>query len=131
MNRAFVAGLFAIVILVSARPALAQNVTVTDSSPPEWKLAAIDCQCRSIPQSTARQYAQLLDDIDKKCKEDRGSIGDIVAKGVKLLLSEKGVTLTHLRFLQAMSMSMPPGSQTLGLACADIATLLVLTITRP
>jgi hypothetical protein len=108
----------------------AQTVTVTSSSPPEAKLASIDAGSKVVQQSTVRQYARLLDDLDRKCKENRTQIGDFAAKGVELL-AEKKVTMTYLKFLQSMNGSMPEGSEKLNLSCAEIAAMLVTMIERP
>jgi hypothetical protein len=71
-----------------------------------------------------------LDGLDRKCKEDRTQIGAFAVKGVELL-AEKKVTMTHLKFLESMNDSMPEGSETLNLSCAEIAALLATMIERP
>jgi hypothetical protein len=123
-------GYLILVAMLLPRPVAAQTVTVTSSSPPEAKLAAIDAHSKIVQQSAVRQYATLLDRLDRKCKENRVQIGDITAKGVQLL-AEKRVTMTHLRFLQSMDGSMPEGSERLGLSCAEIGAMLVTLIERP
>ena len=93
------------VVFLAALPA-AQTVTVTDASPPEAKLAALDAQSKTVQHSAIREYTRLLDGLDRKCKEDRDRIGDITVKGVQLL-AQKNVAMTHKQFLQAMNDSMP------------------------
>jgi hypothetical protein len=109
--------------------ATAQTVTVTSSSPVEAKLAAVDACSKVVQQTAVRRYERLLDDLDRKCKEGRTQIGDIAVKGVELL-AKKRVTMTNLKFLQSMSDSMPEGSQSLNLSCAEIAAILVTMIDR-
>ena len=116
------------VVFLAALPA-AQTVTVTDASPPEAKLAALDAQSKTVQHSAIREYTRLLDGLDRKCKEDRDRIGDITVKGVQLL-AQKNVAMTHKQFLQAMNDSMPKGSETLNLGCAEIAAFLVTMIDR-
>lgn len=108
----------------------AQTVTVTNSSSAEAKLASIDARSKVLQESTVRQYARLLDDLDRRCKENRTQIGDFAATGVELL-AEKKVAMTHLKFLQSMNGAMPEGSEALELSCAEIAALLVTMIDRP
>jgi hypothetical protein len=122
-------GMFVAVVFLAASPA-AQTVTVTDTSAPEAKLAALDAHSKTVQQSAIREYARLLDDLDRKCKENRDRIGDVTVKGVQLL-AEKNVAMTHKMFLQSMSDSMPKGSETLNLGCAEIAAFLVTMIDRP
>lgn len=106
-----------------------QTVSVTSSSLPEAKLASIDSHSTEVPTGTVAGYARLLDDLDRKCKENRAQIGDIAAKGVQIF-SEKRVTMTHLKFLQSMNDSMPEGSETLNLSCAEIAAMFVTMTDR-
>jgi hypothetical protein len=120
-----------LVSVVLASPAGAQMVTVTDSSPPEAKLAAIDAQGRLVQQSTITKFSAALDDLDRKCTEDRTQIANMVVTSVKLLADEKSVTMTHLKFMQSMNDSMPKGSERLNLSCAEIAAMLVTMINRP
>jgi hypothetical protein len=122
-------GAFVVVTVLAASPA-AQTVTVTDASTPEAKLAALDAHSKTVQQSAIGEYARLLDGLDRKCKEDRDRIRDISVKGVELL-AEKNVAMTHKKFLQAMNDSMPPGSETRNLGCAEIAAFLVTMIDRP
>jgi hypothetical protein len=122
-------GVFVVVTFLAASPA-AQTVIVTDASAPEAKLAALDAHSKTVQQSAIGEYARLLDGLDRKCKEHRERIGDIAVKGVQLL-AEKRVAMTHRQFLQAMKDSMPKGSDTLNLGCAEIAAFLVTMIDRP
>jgi hypothetical protein len=122
-------GVFVAVVLFAASPA-AQTVTVTDASAPEAKLAALDAHSTTVQQSAIREYARLLDDLDRKCKENRDRIGEVVIKGVQLL-AEKNVAMTHKQFLQSLNDSMPKGSETRNLGCAEIAAFLVTMIDRP
>ena len=122
-------GVFVVVTFLAASPA-AQTVIVTDASVPEAKLAALDANSKTVQQSAIGEYARLLDGLDRKCKEDRERIGDIAVKGVQLLAKKK-VAMTHRQFLQAMTDSMPKGSETLNLGCAEIAAFLVTMIDRP
>jgi hypothetical protein len=122
-------GVFVVVTFLAASPA-AQTVIVTDASAPEAKLAALDAHSKTVQQSAIGEYARLLDGLDRKCKEDRERIGNIAVKGVQLL-AEKRVAMTHRQFLQAMKDSMPKGSDTLNLGCAEIAAFLVTMIDRP
>ena len=117
------------VVFLVALPA-AQTVTVTDASPPEAKLAALDAHSKTVQHNAIGEYTRLLDGLDRKCKEDRDRIGDITVKGVQLL-AQKKVAMTHKQFLQAMNDSMPKGSDTLNLGCAEIAAFLVTMIDRP
>ena len=119
-----------VVLTLVASSAAAQTVTVTSSSPVEAKLAAIDARSKVVQQSVIRQYARLLDSVDRKCKENRTQLGDITAKGVELL-AEKKVKMTHLKFLQSMNDSMPEGAETLNLSCVEIGALLATMIERP
>lgn len=107
-----------------------QTVAVTSSSPPEAKLAAIDTDNTEVPPSTVQEYKKLLDDLDQKCTENRAQIGDIAVKGVQLF-SEKKITMTLLKFLESMNGSMPEGSQTLNLRCAEIAAMFITMTDRP
>jgi len=93
-------------------------------------LAALDAHSKTVQQSAIREYARLLDDLDSKCRENRDRIGDVAVKGVQLL-AEKNVAMTHKKFLQSMIASMPKGSETLDLGCAEIAAFLVTMIDRP
>jgi hypothetical protein len=122
-------GVFVAVTFLAAAPA-AQTVIVTDASVPEAKLAALDAHSKTVQQGAIGEYARLLDGLDRKCKEDRERIGDIAVKGVQLLAKKK-VAMTHRQFLQAMTDSMPKGSETLNLGCAEIAAFLVTMIDRP
>jgi len=122
-------GVFVAVTFLAAAPA-AQTVIVTDASVPEAKLAALDAHSKTVQQGAIGEYARLLDGLDRKCKEDRERIGDIAVKGVQLLAKKK-VAMTHRQFLQAMTDSMPKGSETLNLGCAEIAAFLVTMIERP
>ena len=122
-------GVFVVAIFLAASPA-AQTVTVTDASAPEAKLAALDAHSKTVQQNAIGEYARLLDGLDRKCREDRDRMGDIAVKGVQLL-AEKKVAMTHKKFLQAMNDSMPKGSETLNLGCAEIAAFLVTMIARP
>jgi hypothetical protein len=106
------------------------RLTVTGASPAEAKLAAIDAHGTTVQREAVRVYGELLDDLDRKCKEDRTRIGNIAVKCVELL-ARKNVRMTHLKFLQAMNDSMPAGSESLGLSCAEIGAMLVTTIDRP
>jgi hypothetical protein len=121
--------MFVAVVFLAASPA-AQTVTVTDASAPEAKLAALDAHSKTVQHSAIREYARLLDDLDRKCKEDRDRIGDVAVKGVQLL-AEKNIAMTHKMFLQSMNDSMPKGSETRNLGCAEIAAFLVTMIDRP
>jgi hypothetical protein len=114
-----------------ARVAYAADVEVTTSSPPEAKLASLDAHTTTIPESTVRTYGSVLDQLDPKCTEDRERIGDIATKGVELLQGRKGVKMSYLKFLQAMNDSIPPGTESLNLKCAEIASILVTSISRP
>jgi uncharacterized protein (UPF0210 family) len=118
-----------VAVFIAVSPG-SQTVTVTDASAPEAKLAALDAHSKTVQQSAIGEYARLLDGLDRKCKEDRHRIGDITVKGVQLL-AEKKVAMTHKQFLQAMNDSMPKGSETLNLGCAEIAAFLVTMIDRP
>ena len=122
-------GVCGVVAFLAASPA-AQTVIVTDASAPEAKLAALDAHSKTVQQGAIGEYARLLDGLDRKCKEDRERIGDIAVKGVQLLAKKK-VAMTHRQFLQAMTDSMPKGSETLNLGCAEIAAFLVTMIDRP
>lgn len=126
--RAF--GSMILLAIILPELATAQTVTVTSSSPIEAKLAAIDARSKVVQQPVVRRYARLLDDLDRKCKESRTQIGDIAVKGVELL-AKKRVTMTNLKFMQSMSDSMPEGSQSLNLSCAEIGAILVTMIDRP
>lgn len=126
--RAF--GSMILLAIILPELATAQTVTVTSSSPIEAKLAAIDARSKVVQQPVVRRYARLLDDLDRKCKESRTQIGDIAVKGVELL-AQKRVTMTNLVFMQSMSGSMPEGSQSLNLSCAEIAAILVTMTDRP
>lgn len=108
----------------------AQTVTVTSSSPVEAKLASIDARTKVVPLSTIRQYSQVLNSVDRKCKENRTQIGDVTVKGVEILAAKK-VKMTLLKFLQAMDASMPPGAETLQLSCVEIGAILATAIQRP
>ena len=92
-------------------------------------MASIDARNKVVQESTVRQYARLLDGLDRKCKENRTQIADFAAKGVQLL-AEKKVEMTHLKFLQSMDGAMPEGSEALEISCAEIAALLVTMIDR-
>lgn len=109
----------------------AQNVRVTDSSPPEAKLAAIDQGSTVVSRSRIRDYGRPLNRLDQKCKEPRERIADYAVKGVELLKEKKNVRMSILRFLQAMDESIPKGSESLDLSCAEITALLVTMIDRP
>ena len=122
-------GVFVVVTFLAASPA-AQTITVTDASAPEAKLAALDAHSKTVQQSEIREYARLLDDLDRKCRENRQRIGDVAVKSVQLLAA-KNVAMTHKKFLQAMIASTPKGSETLDLGCAEIAAFLVTMIDRP
>ena len=122
-------GVFVAVTFLAAAPA-AQTVIVTDASVPEAKLAALDAHSKTVQQGAIGEYARLLYGLDRKCKEDRERTGDIAVKGVQLLAKKK-VAMTHRQFLQAMTDSMPKGSETLNLGCAEIAAFLVTMIDRP
>jgi hypothetical protein len=122
-------GVFVVAVVFLAASPAAQTVTVTDASPPEAKLAALDAHSKTVQQSAIGEYAHLLDGLDRKCKEDRDRIGDVAVKGVQLL-AEKKVAMTHKQFLQAMNDSMPKGSEALNLGCAEIAAFLVTMIDR-
>jgi hypothetical protein len=123
-------GLFVVAVVILAASPEAQTIMVTDASPPEAKLAALDAHSKTVHQSAIGEYARLLDGLDRKCKEDRDRIRDITVKGVQLL-AEKKVAMTHKTFLQAMNDSMPEGSETRNLGCAEIAAFLVTMIDRP
>jgi hypothetical protein len=118
-------------LMFVSQSAAAQSVTITSSSPTEAKLASIDARSTTVQQTTIAQYARLLDSLDRKCKENRTQIGDFAAKGVQLLAEKKHVKMTHLKFLQSMDGSMPQGSETLNLSCAEVAAMLVTMIERP
>ena len=122
-------GVFVVAVVFLAASPAAQTVTVTDASPPEARLAALDAHSKTVQQSAIGEYAHLLDGLDRKCKEDRDRIGDVAVKGVQLL-AEKKVAMTHKKFLQAMNDSMPKGSEALNLGCAEIAAFLVTMIDR-
>jgi hypothetical protein len=66
----------------------AQTTTVTSSSPPEAKLAAIDKGSPVVSTSAISQYARVLDRLDSKCTESRTRIGDIAVKGVESRLRD-------------------------------------------
>jgi hypothetical protein len=63
-----------VAVFIAVSPG-SQTVTVTDASAPEAKLAALDAHSKTVQQSVIREYARLLDDLDRKCREDRDRIG--------------------------------------------------------
>ena len=116
-------------LVLSPTPLLAQVVTVTTVSPIEAKLAALDSGRMDVKQSTINNYTRLLNELGKKCKEERRLIGDYASKGVELL-KEKNVSMNRLEFLEAMNQSIPENAKAkLNVRCAEISALLV-TITN-
>ena len=61
------------------------GVNVTSTSPPEARMAALDAAGQTVEKCTIRQYGELLDGLDGKCREDRAEIAGMVAKAVQLL----------------------------------------------
>jgi hypothetical protein len=105
------------------------GMEVTNSSPPEAKLAAIDLGTRRVPPDTIATYASVLDRLQGKCTEPRDRIGDFAVVGVDQLKEEKGMEVTIYRFLRMMDDSVP--SSTDKLKCIEIAAALVTLTERP
>jgi hypothetical protein len=99
-------------------------IQVTNSSPIEAKLAALDTRSNTVQSSIVRSYAELLDHLGHKCKENRQQIADFSAKGVELL-GKKRVTMSHFGFLQSMKASVPDNMPPGVLSCAEVAAALV------
>ena len=110
------------------RRAAPNQATVSKSSSPEAKLAAIDSGSASVPNSVVRNYADRLSSLEGKCHEPRERLADFAVVGVKALREGKGVNMSLLRFLSAMDGSMPPSMGST--RCQDIAASLVAMIDR-
>ena len=104
-----------------------QTTSVTSSSPTEAKLVAIDQGVPVVPTSEVRYYGTLLDKLNSKCPENRTFIGDIAVRGTQLLKSDKGVTLSVKKFLEAMDGAIPPEAANV-VKCTEISAALVVMI---
>ena len=100
------------------------TIQVTGTSPIEAKLAALDTRSNTLQSSIVRQYAQLLDHLALKCKENRQQIADFSTKGVELL-GKKRVTISHFGFLHSMKEAIPDDVPPGILSCAEVAAALV------
>lgn len=119
-------------VVLAAMPivAAAEDVLVTSASPPEAKLASIDAQSTTVARATIDRYTKILNELEKRCPESREQIANFAVTGVKILKESKGVVMTQLQFLDAMNGSLPPGSESLGVKCAEIAAMLATLIDR-
>lgn len=108
----------------AARKSAGSPIQVTSTSPIEAKLAALDTRSNTVQSSIVRQYAQLLDHLALKCRENRQQIADFSSKGVELL-GNKRVTISHFGFLQSMKASIPDDAPPGILSCAEVAAALV------
>ena len=98
----------------------AQDVIVTVSSPAEAKLAALDEGTPALDRRKFPPYAQLLDVLDRVCKENRTQIGTLVTRSVTALWKQD-INISHLRFLQSMKASVAEGAPAASVSCADLA----------
>jgi hypothetical protein len=104
---------------------------VSDASPSEAKLAALDARSAVVHDTTVAAYGHLLDRLSNKCVEARERIGDFAVVGTQHLKEGKNVTLSIRRFLEVMNESIPAEAATLQLKCAEVAAVLATTISRP
>jgi hypothetical protein len=120
-----------VLLLVSTSPLSSQNVTVTDASPPEAKLAAIDRNTRVIPRAVIQEYARLLDRAEPRCTQSRMRIADMIVAGTRELLSRYRKIFTNLQFLRAFDRMMVGYESEAGRReqdCAPLIALLVMTL---
>ena len=117
--------LFALaLLLLSSSTSAAQEVRVTENSPPEVLLAFIDTNQMTLPADLVRQYASLLNRLDARCEEERKLIGDQAVKATQILKEDKDVDLTVLQMLRAWDNAVPSGRDQ---RCSSIlATLMVI-----
>ncbi len=121
------APLFALaLVLLSSRPSAAQEIRVTENSPPEVLLAFIDTNQMTLPADLVRQYASLLNRLDARCEEERKLIGDKAVKATQILKEDKDVDLTVLQMLRAWDNAVPSGRDQGG--CGSILAVLMVMI---
>lgn len=99
-------------------------IQITNTSPTEAKLTALDKRSNTVQSNTVRQYTELLDHLALKCKENRNQIADFSVKGVERL-GKKRVTISHFEFLHSMKASIPGDVPPGVLSCAEVAAALV------
>jgi len=126
----------AVVIGVAAVLLLALAGGCTDSAGPgggettEYKLAIVNAG-GYVPKDdpTVAQFRALLDSIGAKC-DAHGHIPDYAVSS-RDLLRQKGVrNYSLLQVMQAADDSMPAGSGSLGLDCAEVFASLVSLISQ-
>lgn len=115
----------AVLPFLTTAPADSQQVQVTDSSPPEAKLAAIEHNSRTLSPSTIRPYGAFLDGLEAHCRQSRMFLSDMVLEGRKQLRSNYGKDMSILRFGQAAARMMRES----GLSDADCTGTIALLVT--
>jgi hypothetical protein len=120
-----------VLLLVSTSPLSSQNVTVTDASPPEALLAAIDRESPIIPRAVIQEYAQHLDRAERRCTQSRIRIADMIVAGTRELLNRYRKDFTNLQFLHYFDRMMYGYEAEAGRSeqdCAPLVALLVMTL---
>ncbi len=115
-------------LLISASTLSGQNVTVTDSSPIEAKLAGIDRGSIVVPQSVVREYGRLLDRAHGRCTQSRTFVADMVVKATQILKKDYNKTFTIREILQAFDVMMSEAGFSQRQDCGPLITLLVITL---
>ena len=111
-------------------PSAAPPIAVTSSSSAAQKLAAVELGTHDVPVSIVAEINDKFERLEAKCQEKRDpqngkpGIGDIAYTSTQML-KRSGKPMGVLAFLKAMDDSMPAGSETLNLRCAEVAAILV------
>ncbi len=88
-------------------------------------LARLDAANQPVPRGWVRQIDEAFDVLETRCWQKRGvlgqeaSIGDMVYRAVREL-RQAGIRMTHLEFVQEMTLSTPFGESAKA-DCAQVA----------
>lgn len=111
-------------ITFSIPPANAEEISLA------CKLAVINYKDGLIKEGDWRvvQFKRLLDSLEKKCRNKRENIADILVKGVEILEKKHGIKMSLLAFAEGLNQSIPPDSKSLNLDLAEVGAVYVTLI---
>ena len=113
--------------LLISSPSLAQEVTVTGSSPPEAKLAALEAGSNKVSTATVRRYAAYLDRLEPRCQQPRTQIAEIAMGAGDTLQNQYRKSMSYLQILQE-AVTMMDESGLRNQDCIQTFSLLVISL---